>query len=386
MFLRPPCKASFSPPLETKPNNGVLGTARHSSGYAMKTVLKVTLPAALLMAMAIGGAPLALAQSDGELADRVSRMEEQMQQLMGQVEQLTFEVRRLQGTRKSGDLGEPVPAQPRKRQLAAQEQSLDSQGVEQIGDTEYTQQPLQTIGDDLPEGQVQRAPGPKILGTIPGSAYQNGSGDQQGYSQNNGGYQTGGSGEFQGQVLVPPGGGTEGQVLVPPAQQQQYGGGGQVLVPPGQAEGGEGGGNDLVPEKVETVALGAAASADPEVVYERSYESLLRRQFGDAEVGFRGFLEQHRGHSLAGNAQYWLGETYYVQGDYKQAAQAFLSGYRDFPKSRKAADSLLKLGLSLNRLGQKEQACAAYMQVGSQFPKAAEAKKRAQSEIKRAGC
>ncbi len=160
---------------------GCWGRLWHSSGYAMKTVLKLTLPAALLMAMAIGGAPLALAQSDGELADRVSRMEEQMQQLMGQVEQLTFEVRRLQGQRKSGDLGEPVSAQPRKRQLAAQEQGLDSQGVEQIGDTEYTQQPLQTIGDDLPEGQVQRAPGPKILGTIPGSAYQNGTGgDQQG--------------------------------------------------------------------------------------------------------------------------------------------------------------------------------------------------------------
>lgn len=342
----------------------------------MKTVLKVTVPAFLLMAIATGGAPLASAQSDGELADRVSRMEEQMQQLMGQVEQLTFEVRRLQGQRKSGDLGsDQIPAQPRKRQMAAQDQSLDSQGVEQIGDTEYTQQPLQTIGDDQPEGAVQKAPGPKILGTISGSAYQQGTG---GGDQHNGGYQTGG--EFQGQVLVPPGGGTEGQgqgqVLVPPANN----GGGQVLVPP------DDGGNGLVPEKVETVALGNAASADPEAVYERSYESLLRRQFGDAEIGFRGFLEQHRDHSLAGNAQYWLGETYYVQGDYKQAAQAFLSGYRDFPKSRKAADSLLKLGLSLNRLGQKEQACAAYMQVGSQFPKAAEAKKRAQSEIKRAGC
>ncbi|QIG46863.1 tol-pal system protein YbgF [Nordella sp. HKS 07] len=337
----------------------------------MKTLLKVTLPAALLMAMAVGGAPLASAQSDGELADRVGRMEDQLQQLMGQVEQLTFEVRRLQGQRKSGDLGEqPAQAQPRKRQLAVQDHSLDSQGVEQVGDTEYTQQPLQTIGDDLPEGQTQKAPGPKILGTIPSTSYQ----------QGNNGYQTDANSEFQGQVLVPPGGGTEGQVLVPPASVEN--GGGQVLVPPAHGDGG----NDLVPEKVETVALGAAASADPEVIYERSYESLLRRQFGDAEVGFRGFLEQHRDHSLAGNAQYWLGETYYVQGDYKQAAQAFLSGYRDFPKSRKAADSLLKLGLSLNRLGQKEQACAAYMQVSSQFPKAAEAKKRAQSEIKRAGC
>lgn len=346
----------------------------------MKTLLKATLPAALLMAMAVGGAPLAAAQSGGELADRVGRMEEQLQQLMGQVEQLTFEVRRLQGQRKSGDLGEqPVPAaaQPRKRQVAAQDRSLDSQGVEQIGDTEYTQQPLQTIGEDLPESQVQKAPGPKILGTIPGSAYQRGNG----YSQEGGDYQTDANGEFQGQVLVPPGGGTEGQVLVPPASAGN--GGGQVLVPPAY---GEEGGNDLVPEKVETVSLGVAASADPEVMYERSYESLLRRQFGDAEVGFRGFLEQHRDHSLAGNAQYWLGETYYVQGDYKQAAQAFLAGYRDFPKSRKAADSLLKLGLSLSRLGQKEQACAAYTQVSSQFPKAAEAKKRAQSEIKRAGC
>jgi tol-pal system protein YbgF len=342
----------------------------------MKTVLKFTLPAALLMALAIGGAPLSLAQSDGELADRVSRMEEQMQQLMGQVEQLTFEVRRLQGQRKSGDLSEP--AQQKKRQVAAQDNAAESQGIEQIeGDTEYTQQPLRTVGDDdLPEGAVQKAPGPKILGTLSGTAYQ----------QNNGGDQPS-NGEFQGQVLVPPGGG-EGQVLVAPrsnggAQAQQNSGGGQVLVQPDS--GGEGG-NDLVPEKVETVALGNASSADPEVIYERSYESLLRRQFNDAEVGFRGFLEQHRDHSLAGNAQYWLGETYYVQGDYKQAAQAFLSGYRDFPKSRKAADSLLKLGLSLNRLGQKEQACAAYLQVDSQFPKAAEARKRAQSEIKRAGC
>jgi TolA-binding protein len=75
-----------------------------------------------------------------------------------------------------------------------------------------------------------------------------------------------------------------------------------------------------------------------------------------------------------------------VQGEYKQAAQAFLLGYRDFPKSRKAADSLLKLGLSLGRLGQKQQACSAYEQVDSQFPKATEARKRAQSELKRAGC
>jgi tol-pal system protein YbgF len=343
----------------------------------MKTVLKFTLPAALLMALALCSAPRSFAQSDDELAGRLSRMEEQMQQLMGQVEQLTFEVRRLQGQRRSSALDQPV--QEKKRQATVE--PAGSQGVEQIeGDTQYTQQPLRTIGDndDLPEGAVQKAPGPKILGTLPSSEYRSG---------NNGGYQPEGNGEFQGQVLVPPAGASgddqvQSRVLVVPNNDNNDSGG-QVVVP---SENGGGGGSDLVPEKVETVALGNSATGDPEAIYERSYESLLRRRFNDAEVGFRSFLDQHRDHSLAGNAQYWLGETYYVQGDYKQAAQAFLSGYRDFPKSRKAADSLLKLGLSLNRLGQKEQACAAYMQVGSQFPKSVEARKRAQSEIKRAGC
>ena len=58
---------------------------------------------------------------------------------------------------------------------------VESQGIEQIeGDTQYTKQPLRTIGDDgLPEGAVQRAPGPKILGTLPGTAYQQGNGGQQ---------------------------------------------------------------------------------------------------------------------------------------------------------------------------------------------------------------
>ena len=69
-----------------------------------------------------------------------------------------------------------------------------------------------------------------------------------------------------------------------------------------------------------------------------------------------------------------------------QAAQAFLQGYKQYPKSRRAADSLLKLGISLDRLGQRQQACAAYESVSSEYPKAVEARKRAQAEAKRAAC
>ena len=64
-------------------------------------------------------------------------------------------------------------------------------------------------------------------------------------------------------------------------------------------------------------------------------------------------------HSLAGSAQYWLGETFYAQGNFREAAQNFLHGYKNYPKSRRAPDSLLKLGISLNKLGQTQQACAA---------------------------
>ncbi len=102
--------------------------------------------------------------------------------------------------------------------------------------------------------------------------------------------------------------------------------------------------------------------------------------------GFSNFIQKYPDHSLAGSAQYWLGETYFAQSDFRQAAQTFLKGYQQYPKSRRAADSLLKLGISLSRLGQKQQACAAYGAVSGEYPKAVEAKKRAQAEAKRAGC
>ena len=74
----------------------------------------------------------------------------------------------------------------------------------------------------------------------------------------------------------------------------------------------------------------------PEALYERSNESLLRRQFADAEAGFSSFIGKYPDHSLAGSAQYWLGETFYAQGDFRRAAQSFLQGYKNYPKSRRA--------------------------------------------------
>jgi tol-pal system protein YbgF len=136
---------------------------------------------------------------------------------------------------------------------------------------------------------------------------------------------------------------------------------------------------------IQQVSLTPAA-VTPESLYEKGVESLLRRKFGDAESGFRGFLEKYPDHSLAGSAQYQLGETFYAQGDYRTAAQNYLQAYKNYPKSRRAPDSLLKLGMALGKMGQKDQACSALGSVATEFPQAVDAKKRAQVELKRAGC
>lgn len=138
-------------------------------------------------------------------------------------------------------------------------------------------------------------------------------------------------------------------------------------------------------QSIEQVSLTPQAET-PESVYERWYEALLRRQFPEAEAGFRDFLTKYPEHSLAGSAQFQLGETFYAQGDFEGAARNFLQGYKNYPKSRRAPDSLLKLGMSLKKMGQKEQACAALGSVGTEFPRAVEVKKRATAEFNRSGC
>ena len=130
----------------------------------------------------------------------------------------------------------------------------------------------------------------------------------------------------------------------------------------------------------------SGTGGSPEQVYESAYDQYTNRQFGEAEAGFRLFLSRHRDHELAGNAQYWLGETYYVQGKYKDAARNFLAGFQTYPKSARAANALLKLGMSLNKLGQKEQACGAFAEVPKKYPAAADARNQALREMKRAGC
>jgi tol-pal system protein YbgF len=125
----------------------------------------------------------------------------------------------------------------------------------------------------------------------------------------------------------------------------------------------------------------------PQQLYERAYGLLLQKDYGTAEETFEDFLKRHPAHALAGNAQYWLGETFYVRGQYRPAAAAFLKGYQEHAKGQKAPESLLKLAMSLQRLGQKDAACSSYSEFATKFPNPpAHLKTLAQNERQRSGC
>lgn len=133
-----------------------------------------------------------------------------------------------------------------------------------------------------------------------------------------------------------------------------------------------------------------AASGDggnPKQLYETAYGYLMQRDYGSAQSAFEDFLNRYPNDSLAGNAQYWLGEAHFVRGEYKAAAGAFLKGYQNYAGNARAADSLLKLAMSLDRLGQKDAACSSFSELTTRFPDAPDnVKMRAKSERQRIGC
>lgn len=131
----------------------------------------------------------------------------------------------------------------------------------------------------------------------------------------------------------------------------------------------------------------ALPSGSVSAQYNSAFGLLRKADYPAAEAALRTFVQQHPNDALAGNAQYWLGESLYARGKYSQAAAAFADGYKRYPRSPKAADGLLKLGMSLERADQKHNACIAFAQLDHEFPRAGSAvKSRASQEKKKLGC
>ena len=108
----------------------------------------------------------------------------------------------------------------------------------------------------------------------------------------------------------------------------------------------------------------------PEKQYDFATSFLKVGDYSTAERAFREFVIVNPGHDLAGNAQYWYAETFRIRQLYTDAATAYLEGYQKYPKGKKAPINLLKLGISMVQIGEKEQGCKMIDAVEKQYPKA----------------
>jgi tol-pal system protein YbgF len=106
----------------------------------------------------------------------------------------------------------------------------------------------------------------------------------------------------------------------------------------------------------------------PEVLYGRAFDALKAANYPEAISGMSGFVTQFPTHPLADNAQYWLGQTYYVTRDYAKAIDAFTALGSRSPDSSKAPDALLKKGLSELSLGRNDAARASFNEVLRRYP------------------
>ena len=104
--------------------------------------------------------------------------------------------------------------------------------------------------------------------------------------------------------------------------------------------------------------------------YEFATSFLKVGDYSTAEKALREFVTSHPEHDLAGNAQYWYAETFRIRQLYTDAASAYLEGYQKYPKGEKAPINLLKLGVSMVQIGEKDQGCKMINGVEKQYPKA----------------
>ena len=109
---------------------------------------------------------------------------------------------------------------------------------------------------------------------------------------------------------------------------------------------------------------------DPKDQYNFATSLLKQGDYTTAERALREFVMDNPEHNLAGNAQYWYAETFRIRQLYTDAASAYLEGYQKYPKSEKAAINLLKLGVSLVQIGEKDQGCLMIKGVKKEYPKA----------------
>lgn len=130
-----------------------------------------------------------------------------------------------------------------------------------------------------------------------------------------------------------------------------------------------------------------ASLDNPGDLYQSAYGHVLSGDYSQAENEFRDYLEAFPKGEKAADASFWMGEAQYSQGKFNDSAKTFLNAHQAYSKSPKAPEMLLKLGMSLAALDNKETACATLREVGKRYPKASPAvKAKVTTEQSRLSC
>ena len=131
----------------------------------------------------------------------------------------------------------------------------------------------------------------------------------------------------------------------------------------------------------------ALPGGTPEEQYNYAFGLVRQGDLASAEIALKEFIAKNPKHERAGNADYWLGETYYARGNYQAAATAYLDTVQTYGAGPKGPYALLKLGMSLGLLQQKGEACQILKSLPAKFTKAeAPLKDRAKLEMQRLKC
>jgi tol-pal system protein YbgF len=331
-------------------------------GRAVRAWIRFESGAAIVLAGAllVAAAPMARAQSGADLIDRIQRLEAQIRSMNGMLEQSQFRIRQLedQQRRTQADLefrlnelegqrgGAARPGQARPAQPGAAPGGAPGQPQQQPG----------RRSDVFDPSAQPSAPGqPRDLGGIPGA---NAAPPRVAGGQPGSGAQPLDLGQLSGQVAADP-----------------------SLEPRGPA------GGSPQPPTLGPTGTQPIIAATPRQEYDQAIAMVNRREYEQAEIALRSFLAAHPRDRLVGDATHQLGETMYLRRQYREAAEQFLKVSTDFPRSARAPSSLLRLGQSLNALGEREAACAAYAEFNRKFPNAGQQTKQAvANEQRRASC
>lgn len=119
-------------------------------------------------------------------------------------------------------------------------------------------------------------------------------------------------------------------------------------------------------------SVAATAAQTPRALYDAAMASLTAREYEQAEMGFRQFIQSNPRSPLVSSATYWLGESFFRRNRHRDAAEHYLKVTTDFADARIAPEAMLKLGMSLSAIGAREQACATYARVNVRYPQAPE--------------